>query len=76
MAAFNHWYAAEVGRARAESDNAAQWTAAAEQGVQFLWEETYCCLQGTESVLLRGHTQRAIATPWLPCGPTTRSSPD
>ena len=67
LAAFNHWYAAERGRARAGSENAAQWTAAADafHDVQFLWEETYCCWQGAESMLLRGHTQRATATLWL-----------
>lgn len=67
LAAFNHLYAAEVGRARAEPGNAVQWAAAADafHSVSFLWEEAYCCWQAAESMLLRSHTQRTAAALWL-----------
>ncbi|WP_369046329.1 ATP-binding protein [Sinomonas sp. P10A9] len=60
--AFECWYAAELGRARSEHDNGAQWahTADACARASLLWEEAYACQRGAESFLLygRGGTAR------------------
>ncbi|ALE92410.1 hypothetical protein AOC05_08910 [Arthrobacter alpinus] len=67
VAVFNLLYAAELGRARDEGNNARQWMAAATalQTVSFLWEETYACWRGAESFLLHGHSQGTPAASLL-----------
>ncbi|WP_449373108.1 helix-turn-helix transcriptional regulator [Arthrobacter psychrolactophilus] len=67
VAAFNALYAAEVGRAKAEPNNAGAWTATADafHEVSFLWEESYSCWRAAESLLLHGHSHQARAATML-----------
>lgn len=64
VAAFNALYHAEVGRAQGTIGNAQEWLFSAEaaQAVSLRWEECYSWWRAAESLLLRGHAQRPLAT--------------
>lgn len=64
VAAFDALYRAEVGRARGTTDNAQDWLSSAEacEAVSLRWEECYSWWRAAESLLLRGHSQRPLAT--------------
>lgn len=61
--ALGELYSAEVGRARQDPDNGAQWilTADACHEGMLAWEEAYACWRGAESLLMRGHPDRTRA---------------
>lgn len=63
IGALDHLYMAEVGRARQDLDNGAQWilTADACHTAWLAWEEAYACWRGAESLLMRGHPDRTRA---------------
>ncbi|MHA7303814.1 helix-turn-helix transcriptional regulator [Arthrobacter sp. TMN-49] len=67
LAALNLLYDAEVGRARDGSNNARQWSEAADalHLVSFLWEATYACWRGAVSLLLHAHAHRTKAASLL-----------
>lgn len=62
--AFTGLYGAEVGRALQSAGNAHQWIQAADacQAATLPWEETYSCWRAAESLLLHGHSKRALAS--------------
>lgn len=64
MQALNGLFRAEVGRARASSENGRQWVAAADdcRDATLRWEEAYCCWRAVEALLLHANTQRGPAT--------------
>lgn len=65
--AFDQLYRAEVGRARCSPENGQHWIRAADacRVATVRWEETYCCWRAVEALLLRGHSQRGLATSLL-----------
>ncbi|PQZ92992.1 hypothetical protein CQ018_11080 [Arthrobacter sp. MYb227] len=64
IVAFTLLYQAEIGRAQALSNNAAQWieTCDACRSTSLRWEEAYACWRSVQALLLHGHTGRAPAT--------------
>jgi DNA-binding NarL/FixJ family response regulator len=63
IAALSRLYDAEVGRARRDAGNGAQWLRAAEacRASMLAWEEAYACWRAAESLLTHGHQQREAA---------------
>lgn len=67
VAAFNALYAAELGRARNDAGNAAQWGATADalRDASLPWEEAYACRRAVEALLLHGHHRGPRAAEFL-----------
>lgn len=63
IAALNDVYAAEAGRARQDPGNGEGWVRAAEacHAATLVWEELYAYWRAAESLLTRGHHNRALA---------------
>jgi DNA-binding NarL/FixJ family response regulator len=67
LTALHSLYLAELGRARADRDNAAAWAAAADAcgEASLRWEEAYACRRAAEAFLLHGHAARAQGSGFL-----------
>ncbi|WP_344298837.1 AAA family ATPase [Sinomonas flava] len=67
LTALHSLYLAELGRARADRDNAAAWAAAADAcgAASLRWEEAYACRRTAEAFLLHRRASRAQGSAFL-----------